>query len=164
MTEREALARYAHDAWSGWMIYLFSKCEKLPDGRMIIPRWDVDRWQRQMTTKYEHLPEPEKDSDREEADRMLEALNAADNTDNEHRRTAMNHSVNLRPFSVPSYVIQEVPPRTRQEGIVEAPTYRLDELDAETLAAMCDEFRRAVFHKAGKQDPAAATPTETGAE
>ena len=27
---REALADYAHDAWSGWMKYLFSKCLIFP--------------------------------------------------------------------------------------------------------------------------------------
>lgn len=76
---REGLAEYAHEAWSGWMKYLFSKCERdvlVTDSglvmRCIIPKWAVDRWQRQMTTSYADLPNDEKESDRLEADRMIE--------------------------------------------------------------------------------------------
>ncbi len=29
---REKLAEYAHEAWSGWMRYLFEKSERNPDG------------------------------------------------------------------------------------------------------------------------------------
>ena len=65
---REKLAAYAHDAWSRWMKYLFSKSTKNPDGSVTIPKDLVDRWTRQMTTKYEDLPEKEKPSDRDEAD------------------------------------------------------------------------------------------------
>lgn len=71
---REALAEYAHEAWSGWMKYLFVKCEKNDDGEIVIPRWAYERWQRQMNTPYADLPESEKESDRLEADRMLEVL------------------------------------------------------------------------------------------
>lgn len=78
---REALADYAHEAWSGWMKYLFEKCEpihRLKEGTqrevevcLMMPPWAVERWQRQMSTPYVDLPEEEKKSDREEADRML---------------------------------------------------------------------------------------------
>lgn len=68
---RERLAEYAHDAWSGWMVYMFSKSDKNEDGTMTIPKWAVERWSRQATTKYSGLPEGEKASDRDEADRML---------------------------------------------------------------------------------------------
>jgi hypothetical protein len=69
---REQLADYAHEAWSGWMKYLFEKSEYLPDlGSAIIPSWAVERWTRQMNTAYADLPEHEKESDRKEADRML---------------------------------------------------------------------------------------------
>ena len=72
---REALAEYAHEAWSGWMKYLFSKCRIWPDvGTAIIPKCLVERWQRQMGTPYAELPESEKASDREEADKMLAIL------------------------------------------------------------------------------------------
>ena len=62
----EQLAAYAHEAWSGWMKYLFSKCEDSEDG-LLIPGEFVDRWKRQAETKYGDLPENEKASDRKEA-------------------------------------------------------------------------------------------------
>ncbi len=68
---REALAEYAHAAWSGWMHYLFSKC----DGS-VIPPWAVERWKRQAATAYPDLPEEEKDSDRAEADKILQHFTA----------------------------------------------------------------------------------------
>lgn len=74
---RETLADYAHDAWSGWMNYLFSKCETTPSGRVIIPAWAVERWRRQLITPYRDLPEDEKKSDRQEADRILAIIKEA---------------------------------------------------------------------------------------
>lgn len=71
---REELAEYAHDAWSGWMRYLFEKSTKNDDGTVTIPSWAVERWTRQMNTPYDELPEEEKESDRAEADRMLEIV------------------------------------------------------------------------------------------
>ena len=72
---RETLARYAHDgAWSGWMKYQFSKCTPNEDGTLTIPKWAVDRWTYQMNTPYDELPEEMKQSDREEADRIIEIL------------------------------------------------------------------------------------------
>lgn len=68
---REALAAYAHEAWSGWMQYLFSKCDCTGNTYAVIPTWAVKRWQRQMNTPYADLPEEEKKSDREEAEKML---------------------------------------------------------------------------------------------
>jgi len=68
---REALAEYAHDAWSGWMKYLFEKCDVTGNTYAAIPVWAVRRWRRQMNTPYADLPEEEKQSDREEADKML---------------------------------------------------------------------------------------------
>ena len=68
---REKLAAYAHNAWSGWMKYMFSKSTINADGTVTIPKSLVDRWMRQMTTCYNDLPESEKASDRKEADEML---------------------------------------------------------------------------------------------
>ena len=39
---------------------------------MIIPRWAVNRWKRQLRTDYKDLSESEKDSDRKEARGMAE--------------------------------------------------------------------------------------------
>lgn len=71
---REKLAGYAHDAWSGWMAYLFSKATMNDDGTVTIPKWAVERWSRQATTQYHGLPESEKGSDRDEADKILEIV------------------------------------------------------------------------------------------
>ena len=72
--QRERIAEYAHLAWCNWMKYLFTKCDEMSDGEMVIPRWAVDRWTRQMNTPYVALPEDEKDSDRKEADRILDIV------------------------------------------------------------------------------------------
>lgn len=68
---REALAEYAHEAWSGWMNYLLSKSIVNDDGSWTIPPELAERWYRQLTTPYFLLPEGEKESDRAEADKML---------------------------------------------------------------------------------------------
>lgn len=69
---REELAAYAHDAWAGWMKYMFGRCiEDSNHGTLIIPKDLVERWKRQMNTSYAELPESEKGSDRDEADKML---------------------------------------------------------------------------------------------
>ena len=74
---REILAEFCHSQWSNWMSYLFSKCypEKSQFDRdndnLVIPGVFVDRWMRQMNTDYEDLSEPEKESDRREADKLI---------------------------------------------------------------------------------------------
>lgn len=85
----EALAAYAHEAWAGWMRYLFSKMEQeyitTPYGKeipgLVMPEWAVERWQRQMKTPYADLPETEKESDRDEARKILAVLGEVDNGD-----------------------------------------------------------------------------------
>jgi hypothetical protein len=72
---RELLAIYAHDAWSGWMKYLFAQGHfRADNGSFVISQESVERWTRQMTTRYENLSEAEKDSDRNEADRILSLI------------------------------------------------------------------------------------------
>lgn len=65
----------------------------------------------------------------------------------------MKITIPLVPFSTPNYVTMQMPDRPRQEGFVEAPKYALSELEPEVLSGLCDEFRAAVFKKAGKRDP-----------
>lgn len=72
---REKLAELAHNQWAGWMEYLFLKSKQV-DGCVIIPAWAVDRWRRQVATRYSDLSEDEKNSDRNEADRFLSLFNA----------------------------------------------------------------------------------------
>ena len=61
--------------------------------------------------------------------------------------------INLKDFSVPNFVIPILPPKQKQDGFVESPTWPLSGVDASELSAMCDNFRAAVFKKAGKSDP-----------
>ncbi|KKL53660.1 hypothetical protein LCGC14_2273260 [marine sediment metagenome] len=74
---RENLAAYAHTAWSGWMKYLYSKCYSLKMDNsggppcLVVPAWASLRWNRQAATSYSDMPENEKKSDREEADKMI---------------------------------------------------------------------------------------------
>jgi len=71
---REAFASLAHEQWSGWMEYLFSKSTKNEDGTVTLPAWAVERWERQVATPYADLSEKEQDSDRTEADKFIEVL------------------------------------------------------------------------------------------
>jgi hypothetical protein len=71
---REALAAYSHHAWAQWMQYQFSKCATNPDGSVVIPAAFVARWMRQMNTSYAMLPDHERGSDREEADKILKII------------------------------------------------------------------------------------------
>jgi hypothetical protein len=68
---RERLAAYAHEAWAGWMHYLFRFGTLHADGTFTIDADKVERWRRQAHTPYAELPEAEKDSDRTEADAIL---------------------------------------------------------------------------------------------
>lgn len=55
--------------------------------------------------------------------------------------------LSIKPFTVPNFVIGEV------AGEGDGRSIALWELSPETLDAMCNEFREAVFKKAGKRDP-----------
>lgn len=70
-TCQERLAEYAHEAWAGWMRYMFDKSLRLQDGGILITPPNAERWTRQMNTPYAELPESEKASDLVEADIML---------------------------------------------------------------------------------------------
>lgn len=71
---RVPLADLCHEQWSGWMKYLFDKSIKNKDGTVTIPKWAVDRWERQVNTNYYDLPKEEQESDLKEADRFLNVL------------------------------------------------------------------------------------------
>lgn len=70
----EELAAYAHASWSGWMSYLFSKSEHSVNGQIIIPPDLAKRWRRQASTPYHKLPEDEKESDRDEARKVIKVI------------------------------------------------------------------------------------------
>ena len=70
----ERLAALAHSQWSGWMAYLFKLSTWNADGSVTIPPDAAARWKRQASTPYDELPEAEKASDREEAERVLRTM------------------------------------------------------------------------------------------
>lgn len=74
MLLREKLSAYAHSSWASWMQYMFSKGLLQPDGSIVIPAEYVQRWTRQMNTLYHDLPESEKLSDRDEADKIMKIV------------------------------------------------------------------------------------------
>lgn len=75
--KRELLADYAHASWAGWMRYLFDVSGDFnEDGSFTIEPQYVERWTRQMNTPYTDLPEEEKRSDREEADKIMALLDS----------------------------------------------------------------------------------------
>lgn len=67
---REQLAAIEHQRWADWQRYMHDQCEPGPDGTLIIPKDKVERWVRQVETVYADLPEEEKDSDRQQVDRV----------------------------------------------------------------------------------------------
>lgn len=64
---REKLADLEHQQWSHWTRYCLAN---------LTPE-NIERWKRQCETPYSELSEKEKDSDREWADKAIDAMNAA---------------------------------------------------------------------------------------
>lgn len=61
---RERLAALEHEQWAHWTRYLLDH---------LTPE-NVEHWRKPIDTPYEGLSEPEKQSDREWADRVLELV------------------------------------------------------------------------------------------
>jgi hypothetical protein len=55
----------------------------------------------------------------------------------------------LKPFTVPNFAITERDPRLE----IEETSLPLKALDSDTLDRLCNDFRAAVFKKAGKPQP-----------
>lgn len=66
----EALAARQHSIWAHWMTFMFDQGTINDDGTWTMPAEKVERWQRQMNAQYSALSEPEKDSDREQAEHL----------------------------------------------------------------------------------------------
>lgn len=67
----EKIAALQHEIWCHWMKYLFEVSIHNRDGTITIPVDKVNRWKRQMTTKYDDLPDSEKTSDREQSAKVI---------------------------------------------------------------------------------------------
>ena len=72
--KRERLAVYAHNAWVGWMKYLFNSALFNRDGTVTFPEGLLSKWKYEMNTPYKDLPEKMKKADREEADKIIKII------------------------------------------------------------------------------------------
>jgi len=72
----EEMAYFFHAQWSDWMEWMFDKMEEDADGSMRIPASWVERWKRQMKTRYTDLPDKEQNSDREQVDTFMKMFGA----------------------------------------------------------------------------------------
>lgn len=68
---REKLAAAEHARWSRWQAWVHKIGTRDDGGNIIIASELVRRWERQISIPYKGLSEPEKDSDRKEADETL---------------------------------------------------------------------------------------------
>lgn len=66
---RGQLAAIEHQRWADWQRWVHSQCTIGDDGSLIIPKELVDRWERQISTPYNQLSEPEQLSDLKQVDR-----------------------------------------------------------------------------------------------
>ena len=71
----EKLADIEHQRWADWQKYVHSKCIKNSDGTLIIPKWAVEQWERQINIPYSELIEDEKEKDREQVRRYWNLIN-----------------------------------------------------------------------------------------
>lgn len=74
MNLRELLADIQHAIWAHWMKYMFTQGTYNDDGTWTMPKEKVNHWTRQMNTNYAQLTERERDSDRDQAVKILKAL------------------------------------------------------------------------------------------
>lgn len=63
-----------------------------------------------------------------------------------------NIEVPIQPFSIPHFVRRDKKAAGPGDPEAEA-AFELSAVDAQTLSALCDQFRAEVFKKAGKADP-----------
>jgi hypothetical protein len=82
---RERLAALQHEIWAHWMGYMFTQgcyCDVELNGKVqrvwIMPEERRVHWERQMSTSYDALSEEERESDRDQADKVLAVLSNGD--------------------------------------------------------------------------------------
>lgn len=70
----DELADIEHERWAHWQRYMHNKCERRPDGSLLIPAFLVIQWERQIATPYSGLSEKERESDREQVRKYLPTI------------------------------------------------------------------------------------------
>ena len=74
---REELADIQHAIWAHWMGYMFGCGEFRKYGAWVMPAEKLERWWRQKETPYGELSDKERESDRHQADKILEVVQPA---------------------------------------------------------------------------------------
>ncbi len=72
------LANVQHEIWAHWMRYLFKVSKTQEDGSVVIPSDKAQRWRRQMETSYANLSDTEKQSDIEQAMKVITVINSSE--------------------------------------------------------------------------------------
>jgi hypothetical protein len=70
----EELSATEHERWCHWQRFVHGRCERQPDGSLLIPADLVQRWEEQINTPYSGLSEREKESDRDQVRRFLPVI------------------------------------------------------------------------------------------
>lgn len=70
----EKLAFIEHERWAHWQRYVHDKGERQADGSLVIPEELVARWEQLIATPYCKLTEEEKQSDRDQVRRYVQAI------------------------------------------------------------------------------------------
>ena len=71
---RDILGATQHEIWAHWMEHLFSVSKYNRNGSVTIPAEKVTRWAEQMKTHYVFLSASEQESDKKQADKMIDAM------------------------------------------------------------------------------------------
>lgn len=65
----------------------------------------------------------------------------------------MQMKMKMKPFVVPNFAVMEMPPRLKQDGMRELPSFPIADLPLETLDKLVEELRQNIYEKAGKELP-----------
>ena len=71
---RDILGAAQHEIWAHWMEHLFSVSKYNRNGSVTIPAEKVTRWAEQMKTHYVFLSASEQESDKRQADKVIDAM------------------------------------------------------------------------------------------
>ena len=65
----------------------------------------------------------------------------------------MKVDLDVIPWDIPTHIYLKLPPGKKADGFRPREGIPIEDVDAEFLSALCDEFREGVFKKVGKEDP-----------
>ena len=90
----EKLSDIEHDRWCSWQKYLHSCCVKNEDGSLTIPKVLVERWEYEINTKYNNLPDNIKESDRKETYKIIPIIDEYLQHQLEEKDKSINDAIN----------------------------------------------------------------------